>query len=236
MLETNLRAQNGTREGPNGIPIELETLGNPSFRSEDELAYELGYRLQARKRFSLDFAAYYNVYTHLTTYEPGAPSFEATPEPHLTVETRYANLMHGETHGFEIASNLNVTEKWRLIPSYSWLRMDLRVDPASADTTSVGVVEGSSPRHQFQFRSNLDISRKLQFDASAYYTSALSGIAVPAYIRLDARLGYRPAPAFEISLSGQNLQGGRHAEFLSIGPYAMATIGRSVIVTVTWRR
>ena len=115
--------------------------------------------------------------------------------------------MHGETHGFEIASNLNVTEKWRLIPSYSWLRLAMHLDPGSVDPSSERLVEGSSPRHQFQFRSNLDISRKLQFDAAAYYTGVLPGIAIPAYTRLDARLGYRPAPAFEISLSGQNLQG-----------------------------
>ena len=234
MLETNLLAHTGTLPGPEGIPIALESIGNPSLRSENELSYEFGYRLQAKRRFSMDLAAYHNVYTHLKTYEPGAPFFEAGPQPHLTVRTQYANLMRGETHGVEVASNWNITERWRLIPSYSWLQLHTRLDGGSADTASRGIVEGHSPHHQFQFRSNLDLSRKLQFDAAANYMGALPTLAIPAYTRLDARLGYRPRREFEISLSGQNLQGGRHSEFLSIGPYYKATIGRSVIVTLTW--
>jgi iron complex outermembrane receptor protein len=233
MLEFNLRAQPGDLTGPNGIPIHVESLGSPSFRSEDMLAYELGYRLQAWKRFSVDLAGHHNIYTHLKTYEPGAPAFELAPQPHLNILTRFGNLMRGETHGVEIASNWNVAGRWRLIPSYSWLQLNMRVDANSLDTTSTGI-ERQSPRHQYQFRSNLDISRALQFDAAAYYTSSLPNLAVPAYTRLDARLGYRPRQDLEINLSGQNLQGGRHAEFISDGPYPRVTIGRSVMVTLTW--
>ena len=60
------------------IPIQLETLGSLSFHSEDVLAYESGYRLQAKQRFSLDLAAHHNIYTHLKTYEPGNPVFETS--------------------------------------------------------------------------------------------------------------------------------------------------------------
>jgi iron complex outermembrane recepter protein len=232
MLEFNLHAQPGDTTGPNGIPIHLESLGSPSFRSEDMLAYELGYR-QAWKRFSVDLAGHHNIYTHLKTYEPGAPTFELTPQPHLNIVTRFGNLMRGETHGVEIASNWNVAGRWRVIPSYSWLQFNMRLDANSLDPRSLGI-ERRSPRHQYQFRSNLDISRTLQFDAAAFYTSSLPNLAVPAYTRLDARLGYRPRQDLEVSLSGQNLQGGRHAEFISDGPYTRATIGRSVMVTLTW--
>ena len=69
---------------------------------------------------------------------------------------------------------------------------------------------------------------------AAYYTGALPNLQVPAYTRLDARLGYRPRDDFEVSLSGQNLQGGRHTEFISNGPYTRTTIGRSVMVTLAW--
>jgi iron complex outermembrane recepter protein len=234
MLEFNLHAYPGTSEGPGGIPIVPEVLGSTSFRSEDALAYELGYRLQARQRFSVDVAAHYDTYTHLKTYEVGAPSFEFAPQPHLSIQSRFANLMSGETHGFEIASNWSVTDRWRLVPSYSLLRLHMRLDPTSADVASRGYIEGQSPRQQVQFRSNLDISRKLQFDAAAYYTGALPNLAIPAYTRLDARLGYRPREIFEISLSGQNLQGGRHTEFVSAGPYTMAQIGRSFLLKLTW--
>jgi iron complex outermembrane receptor protein len=162
------------------------------------------------------------------------PAFEPSPQPHLTVQTEFGNLMRGEATGLEIASNWDVTDRWRLMPSYSWLQLKMRLDAGSRDTVSEGIVEGQSPRHQFQFRSSLDISRKLQFDAAAYYTGALSNLAIPAYTRLDARLNYRPKPELELSLSSQNLQGGRHAEFISLGPYSRSTIGRSIMVRLKW--
>jgi iron complex outermembrane receptor protein len=141
--------------------------------------------------------------------------------------------MRGETHGAEIATNWNVTERWRLIPSYSWLQLNMRLDGNSVDKNSRGV-ERQNPRHQFQFRSNLDLSRRLQFDTAAYYTGALPNLAIPAYTRLDARFGYRPREDFELSLSGQNLQGGRHTEFFATGPFTRTTIGRSVMLALTW--
>ena len=39
---------------------------------------------------------------------------------------------------------------------------------------------------------------------------------------------------FELSLSGQNLQGGRHPEFFATGPFTRTTIGRSVMLALTW--
>jgi iron complex outermembrane receptor protein len=141
--------------------------------------------------------------------------------------------MRGETYGVEIASNWNASERWRLIPSYAWMLVDLRLDPTSRDTTSLAQ-ERDTPRHQFQVRSNLDVSRRLQFDSSIYYVSALPGLALPGYARVDARLGYRPRTDVDISFAGQNLQGGRHTEFVSISPYTRATIGRSFFVKLTW--
>jgi iron complex outermembrane receptor protein len=230
-LETDLRAHPGILAGPGGIPIVLESLGSLEFRSENVLSYELGYRLQAGKRFSIDLAAHHNIYTHLKTYEPRVPSFEPSPQPHLILQSDFANRMRGETNGAEIGSTWSLTDRWRLIPSYLWLQLNMRPDAASRDSMSI---ERQSPRHQLQFRSNLDISQKLQFDAAAYYTGALPAIAVRAYTRLDARLGYRLRQDFEVSVSGQNLQGGRHIEFVSGGPYARAAIGRSVMVSLTW--
>jgi len=197
-------------------------------------AYEVGYRLQKERRFSIELAGFYNAYQHLATFEPGSPYFERDPAPvHLVIPLRHANQMKGETWGLEAASNWKVMERWRLIPSYNWLRLDMRLNPGSRDTTSLAI-EGQSPRHQVQFRSNLDLSRRLQLDASVFYTGALAAIPIPAYTRVDTRLGYRPRSDFEISLVGQNLQGGRHREFVPAGPYSRSSIGRSLMVKATW--
>jgi iron complex outermembrane receptor protein len=163
------------------------------------------------------------------------PFFESVPAPaHLVIPTYFSNTMRGGTYGAEISSNWNVTSRWRLIPSYSLLEFNLELEPGSHDTTSLAA-SGQSPRHQVQIRSNLDISKRLQFDSSIYVVSALPALAVNAYARVDARLGYRPRRDFEISLAGQNLQGGKHVEFVSVeGPYTRAAISRSVFVKLTW--
>src|SRR5207248_11629112 len=44
--------------------------GSHQFNSEDLLAYELGYRVQATKNLSLDIATFYNNYSNLRTAEP----------------------------------------------------------------------------------------------------------------------------------------------------------------------
>jgi iron complex outermembrane receptor protein len=197
------------------------------------MAYELGYRFQTKRRFSVDLAAFHNVYTHLQTYEPGTPFFEPDPQPsHLVLPSYSANKKHGQSNGVELSSNWNIIERWRVISGYSSLWLDIRLDPDS-HAQSPGL-ERVSPRHQFQVRSNLDVSRKLQFDTSLYYVSALPALPVDAYARLDARLGYRFRPDAEFSLFGQNLQGGRHVEYLSVGPYTKATIGRSFMAKFTW--
>jgi iron complex outermembrane receptor protein len=228
-----LRFNASTFPGPGGIPTISRLLGNPSFRSEDLLAYELGYRLQAERRFSFDLAAFYNAYDHLRTSEPGSPYFEPNPAPaHLVFPLVFDNRMNGKTYGLELASNWSIAEHWRLIPSYTWLQLDMTLDPTSHDTRSLAV-EGESPRHQVQMRSNLDLTRRLQLDASVFYTGALPAFLIPGYTRMDARLGYRPRSDLEFSLTGQNLQGGRHQEFASNGIASRAAIGRSFMLKVT---
>jgi iron complex outermembrane recepter protein len=220
--------------GPQGLPALVTVFGSPEYKPESLLAYELGYRLQAARRFSVDIATYINSYHHLVTLEPGNPFFSTDPQPaHLVIPLTFGNEQHGTAYGGEISSNLNLTAHWRLIPSYSLLQLNLRNDPTSHDTNGL-TSQTQSPRHQYQIRSNLDLSRRFQFDAAAYYTAGEPGLSIRAYTRLDARLGYRPRPDFEISLAGQNLQGGRHQELISFGPYLATTIGRSLMVRVTW--
>ena len=220
--------------GSGPAPVVINLNGSPAFGSEDMVAYELGYRLRARERYSLDVATFHNVYSHLETHEPGIPYFTASPQPpHLVIPQYWSNGMHGQSNGMEISSNLNVTDRWRLIPGYAALWLDMRLNPESHDTTAESR-ERASPRHQFQLRSNFDVTRKLQFDAALYTVSALPSLPVDAYARLDARLAYKLGPGVDVSVAGQNLQGGRHVEYLSVGPYSKATIGRSFIVRFSW--
>ena len=57
--------------GQNGMSILLTLFGNPKFKNENLHAAEIGGRAQITNNLSMDVAAYYNSYRHLTSYEPG---------------------------------------------------------------------------------------------------------------------------------------------------------------------
>jgi hypothetical protein len=64
----------------------------------------------------IDFTAYYNNYSHQKTSEPSTPFLVNTPSPHLVLPLITENLMHGESHGVEIAVNWKATNRWTLSP------------------------------------------------------------------------------------------------------------------------
>jgi len=72
---------------------------------------------------------------------------------------------------------------------------------------------GDAPQHQLQIRSQLNLRRNLEWDSSLMYVSSLSNRNIPGYVRVDTRLGWRPAESVELSLVGQNLLTPRHLEF-----------------------
>jgi iron complex outermembrane receptor protein len=221
--------------GPDGLVALVSVFGNPHIKSEELLAYEAGYRAQASRRISMDVSAFYNIYDRLRTYEPAQPFLESSPSPpHLVLPEVTENKMHGSTYGAEVSSTLRVSSWWKVSPGYAWLKMNLHPDPGSLDTDSPGVV-GCSPRHQFQIRSSMDLPRHWMFDSGLYYVGRLSALSVSNHARVDARLSWRPARSWELSVVGQNLVEPRHLEFNDYNALYQATqIQRSVFGEIRW--
>ena len=234
--DASLIANLGGFTGPNG-PVALQLLGNPKIGNEKTIAYEAGYRMSLAEQLSLDFAGYYNDQHDQETTEPGAPFFEPTPAPpHLVLPLIYANLMHGESHGFEIAANWKVATRWTLSPGYAFEQIHMHLDPTSQDTTSVGAAEGSSPVHSAQLRSHLALPHDLSWDASAYFVDRLADPVIPAYTRFDTGLTWQWNKKSSLSFIGQNLLKDRHEEFVdSTGSAGTTLIKRSAYVEWTWR-
>src|SRR5882762_5552455 len=104
------------------FPVIVSILGSRQFKSEDLLAYEVGYRVQATSTFSTDIATFYNTYTNLRSAEPGTPFVEANPIPtDVVVPFVASNKMGGKTYGAELFGDWRVIPKWRLLASYSYL-------------------------------------------------------------------------------------------------------------------
>jgi len=78
--------------------------GSSDFESETLIAYELGYRGKFGPRAAASVSAFYNDYDHLRS-----TSFT----PATVVPFYFANNLEGDTYGFELSANYQVTDWWR---------------------------------------------------------------------------------------------------------------------------
>ncbi|MDB6112684.1 MAG: TonB-dependent receptor, plug [Pedosphaera sp.] len=218
---------------PASPPVLVRLFGDPDFRSEKILSYELGYRVEPTPRLSFDLATFYTVYDSLGSIQPAdSPFFEAVPTPHLVVPETFQNGQSGETYGAELSAQWLVTDRLRLAGSYGWLRMQLRPDPAA---------EGDSPQQQFQIRSYLDLPHNLELNGAVYFVDQINApsstirIPVPSYVRLDLGVAWHPLKTLEIGVWGQNLLSNHHPEFPNTRTTLQTEIPRGVYGKITWR-
>jgi iron complex outermembrane receptor protein len=91
-------------------------------------------------------------------------------------------------------------------------------------------IEGSTPQNQVALSSFVDLPGNLQLDGVFRYVDSLPAQDVSRYFNLDLRLGWHATKNLELSVVGQNLLYGHHAEW-SGG----TEIQRGVYTKVTWR-
>lgn len=204
---------------PNAQTIFLT--GNEAFKSESVVAYEAGYRRQFGERLALDVAGYVNRYDDLRSQEIRAG------QPILL-----ENMLNGLTRGIESTASLQLLSRWQVHVSHSYLWKDLTFDPGSTDPTG-GASEGNDPQNLVAVRSYATLAPGLELDAFFRYAGALPQPAVPAYNEMDARLGYRIRPWWDVSLIGTNLLHDRHLEFRAGTP--AETFERAVTLRSVWR-
>jgi iron complex outermembrane receptor protein len=221
---TEVRFNEAVLPGPNGLPLVVSDFGQGS-KNENLLAQEIGYRTQLSEHLSLDLTAFYNSYTDLASEETGTPFLELNPAPiHLVLPVDGANLLHGESHGAEMALNWKPASRWTLSSGYSYLQLHAYRDPTSTDNTSVKSLEGGSPREQAQLRSHVELTPRWKWDASVYFVGRLPASHVPSYTRLDTGLTWKIAEKMSFSVVGQNLLHDHHLEFDSTDQIVVSSI------------
>jgi iron complex outermembrane receptor protein len=196
------------------LPVVEAIFGSRQFGSEDLLAYEVGYRVQATNSFSLDLAAFYNNYTNLRSAEPGAPILVGSPVPSYVVLPFVAsNKMSGGTYGIEPFAEWKILPRWKLMGSYSFLRMNIHKNANSLDPTP-DLPNGLSPHHQYNLRSSLDLPKHFEQDLMLRYVDKLPGLNIPSYYSLDLHIGWKPVSQVQLSFGAQDLLNSQHLEFI----------------------
>ncbi|MFL6657936.1 MAG: TonB-dependent receptor plug domain-containing protein [Massilia sp.] len=195
--------------------------GGPGVRSEVATVYELGYRGQPLPKLSYSMTAFHNVYDHLRTQE-------VDPSQSFII---FGNLMKGTANGLEMWGNYQVAPAWRLSAGATLLHESLQIKEGSIDVGAPGIT-GLNPSSQAQLRSLFNLDESKEIDVALRHVGALKAQAVPAYTALDARFGWRLRKGLELSILGQNLNGG-HAEYGALE--TRAEIGRTLGVKLVWQ-
>ena len=204
-------------------------VGGPDFHSEEELAYELGYRYQ-RGTLGLSVATFYSRYHGLRSVEQVNP-----PAPAPIV---IGNGQDGESYGAEVTAEYWLTNRWRVHAGYTELRVHVWPNRGSTDM-SRGSGESQVPDRQFLLQSSLDLPAHLGFAVWFRAIDDINNQLVPAYAELNATLTWQPTSHLDLSLVGQNLLHGQHREFGAppaspTAPDTRRDIQRGVYGTVAW--
>ena len=225
-IERDTEADYGT-EIVSGLPLHTVFLRSTSLRSEIERSWEAGYRVQSGQKWSMDASVFWSRYDRLIPVTP-LPQVQMQiidGVPNLWVYALPQNAGQGHSYGGEISATWQAASKWRLIPSYSFLRETEQLPPDYMD-----FLVNSDPRHQGFIRSQYDLSRKLQFDLMARARTKAVPFDIPGVVLLDARIGWRPARGSEISFAVQNLTGRRVLEAYSESPFVSIPLERTFVV------
>jgi len=197
--------------------------GGPDYRSEVANVYELGYRGQPAARLSYSVTVFHTDYDHLRSQEI-APS---------RTFAFFSNQMQGNSTGVETWGTFQAAQTWRVSAGLSALRERLTLRRGSTDTTDLNAQQGRDPTHTWMLRSSFDFAYRTQLDAIVRHVSGLSDPAVPAYTIVDLRAGWRARGDLELSLTGENLFSGGHAEFTD--PMTRTRFGQVVFFKVACR-
>ncbi len=204
-------------------PFPTLVRGNQSFKSEELLAFEVGYRLNTFEWITFDITGFYNQYDNIR----GTRVISLAP-PTGTLE----NNLEVDSLGVELASDIQLQDWWRIRGAYTYINMWVE----GPINTALSTTGRGTPHHQGSIRSLMTLPYQVEFDSWLRISDNIPAPNIAGYIDLDLRLGWKPWPNLDLSLVGQNLLDNHHPEaapslFLATQP---TEVQRSVYGKLTW--
>ncbi|MGR8931213.1 MAG: TonB-dependent receptor plug domain-containing protein [Gammaproteobacteria bacterium] len=214
----------------------VEAKANPGMRTENLLAFELGWRWQINNHFDLDTALFYNIYDRMqgTRFTGAVLNMPIAG----TLEATVGNYRQVKSYGLEMAINYRFGHDWRVQASYSTNRSDVSYDADTSWFRDPLSEPHANPQHTLSLRSLMNITNDIELDAWARYVDQIyvDRRTIPNYFTLDLRLGWHPHKDLELSISGQNLLDNNHPEFSDLLYFSVASqIQRGYLAQVSWR-
>ena len=223
-----------------GLATVVEVVGASGFGNELVNDFEAGYRAELTKRLSLDIDLFYDRAFDVRSFVPGVPSLVIGSVPYLLEPLTVANGVQAAGKGAEGAFSWEVTREWKLSGSYTYNALNTWTN-ADAPPGSLDASGGRPTHNKVKLQSYWNPTQRLQFDVLAYwssqadpYSAAPITVNIPPYWRLDARLGFRINPHWQLSIAGQNLLQPRHLEGVPELLTVYSEVTRGAYLKSTW--
>ena len=147
----------------------------------------------------------------------------------------FGNDLEGRAFGGELDSLIQMRSWWQVRMNYS--HVQTKVKPKLNSRATGSATEANDPKHHMAFRSSMNFPRNIEWDFWLRYVSRrpvpipLTAKPLGGYASFDVRLGWRPVRHLDLSIVGQNLYEGQHAEF----PASLQEeVKRSTYGKMTW--
>jgi iron complex outermembrane receptor protein len=218
------------------ISVNVTMNGNKNYVSEEELAFELGYRFTLANKASLDLTAFYNDYNNLSSAQRGNSTYTlGLSEVTVFQNFSFANQGKGHTYGIEAAGVWQMNDWWRWDINYSFLQT--KFEPRADSQHAI------SPTHKASIRAGINPIQNVTMDFWLRYTGSALAISpskqteqkIDGYTTMDVRFGWQVHPAVELSITGQNLLDNQHTEYLEETFVIPTKIPRGVYGQITWQ-
>ncbi len=210
-------------------PVAVVIQGNPAYRSEEVISYELGYRSTFSKSVSLDVTGFYNNYRDLRYGVQGIPSFTGTE---LIQPLNFTNSLKGQTYGVEIATVWQMLDWWRWDVNYSWL--DTHLLDIGNPQTGISPQQRASLRGSLSPHKDIDLDFWFRYVDSNFTVGSFGNTTIKPYVTLDLRTAWRPYKGIELSLVGQNLLAQKHLEYINENQTLPTAIDRGLYGKISW--
>ena len=210
------------------LPVAVVPQGNTNYRSEEVIAYEVGYRATFSKSISLDVTGFYNDYRDLRIPVASVPFFNRVSIVQPLIVT---NDLQGKTFGIEIATVWQMLDWWRWDVNYSWLHTQL---DSSNPRAPISPQQRASLRGALSPWQDIDMDFWFRYVDSNFTVGSFGDITIKPYVTLDLRTAYRLYKGIELSLTAQNLVAQKHLEYIGENQTFPTAIDRGVYGKINW--
>ena len=234
-IEDSGRVVNGVLPLP--VPMPIYVFGHTEVKSEEQLSYEIGYRVQASETLFYDISAFYNDYDNLVSLE--TTGFISLGETSIPGEVMFGNLIDAHSYGLEATMTWWLQEWWKLQSNYTYLNVSASAEQQRNDSFSARSTK--EVRHNISYHCTLisNIGDDWTLNLTAMYVDELENTSLTTttgqidhYFNLNLGLRRQLPNNLEIAAFIQNVLDDKRLEFVAENYSIPTEIERSAFIRV----